>query len=223
MKSTYINGQCYYQGNNGVLLPAVTTVLKATQSPESLMALSHWRNKVGEAEANQIAANSRRRGNALHKLIKEYLQGHSPKPNDIQIQPYWDSVQPVLQQITHVQLIEEVAPNYVEVYAGKLDLLAYYQGILHTIEWTTAEEPKLNISRLYDKPLQVAAYAGAVNRYYGDRLFKSKINHGLIVVALPDREAQIFSFDRTMLVNQWDNWLDRLQLFYKFCCNSTVA
>ncbi|WP_257798553.1 hypothetical protein [Nostoc edaphicum] len=41
MKSTYINGRYYYQGNNGVLLPAVTTVLKATQPPKSLAALSY--------------------------------------------------------------------------------------------------------------------------------------------------------------------------------------
>ncbi|MEH1778366.1 MAG: hypothetical protein V7L26_04310 [Nostoc sp.] len=33
-------------------------------------------------------------------------------------------------------------PNYQELYAGKVDLVARYQGVPHLIEWTTAEEPK---------------------------------------------------------------------------------
>lgn len=214
MKSIYINRQCYYQGDNGILLPAVTTVLKATQAPESLKALSQWRKKVGQTEANRIAANSRCRGNALHKLLKEHLQGYSPKHENSFIQPYWDSVQSVLKEIDDIQLVEQVVPNYVDCYAGKVDLVARYQSVPHTIEWTTAEEPKFNIDRLYDKPLQLAAYTGAVNRYYSDRLFTSKINHGLIVVALPDREAQIFQFNRTMLIDHWDKWLNWLKFFH---------
>ncbi|MCF4966121.1 exonuclease [Nostoc sp. CMAA1605] len=215
MKSTYIHGKCYYQGDNGIMLPAVTTVLKATQSPESLKALSHWRNKVGDIEANRIAANSRRRGNALHQLIKKYLQGYLVKADKSFVQPYWDSVQLVLNKISDVQLVEQDAPNYVERYAGKVDLVARYQGVPHTIEWTTAEEAKPSIHRLYDKPLQLAAYTGSVNRHYS-HIFKSKINHALIVVALPDRDAQIFSFNRSTLINEWHNWLNRLRLFYKF-------
>ncbi|MEH1787380.1 MAG: hypothetical protein V7L23_17815 [Nostoc sp.] len=87
-------------------------------------------------------------------------------------------------------------PNYQELYAGKVDLVARYQGVPHLIEWTTAEEPKLRIDKLYDKPLQLAAYGGAINRYYSDHLFNCKINHALIVVALPGEEAEIFEFDR---------------------------
>ncbi|WP_414570172.1 exonuclease [Nostoc sp. CCY 9925] len=214
MKSTYINGRCYYQGNGGVLLPAVTTVLKATQPPESLAALSYWRNKVGNTEANRIAANSRRRGNALHQLIKEYLEGYSPKPDNSLIQPYWDSVQSVLNQLSDVQLVEQVVPNYQELYAGKVDLVARYQGVPHLIEWTTAEQPKLRFDKLYDKPLQVAAYTGGINRYYSDRLFNSKIQHALIVVALPHEQAEIFEFDRTRLIHYWNQWLCRLKFFY---------
>ncbi|MBD2596901.1 exonuclease [Nostoc spongiaeforme FACHB-130] len=213
MKSIYINGQCYYQGDNGILLPAVTTVLKATQSPESLKALSQWRKKVGETQANRIAANSRSRGNALHKLTKEHLQGYSPKPENSFIQPYWDSVQSMLKEIDDIQLVEQVVPNYVECYAGKVDLVARYQGVPHTIEWTTAEEAKGNIDRLYGKPLQLAAYTGAVNRYYSDRLFQCKIHHGLIVVALPHREAQIFPFNHKMLIDNWYGWMNRLKFF----------
>ncbi|MGI2903389.1 exonuclease [Tolypothrix sp. VBCCA 56010] len=214
MKSTYINGRCYYQGENGVLLPAVTTVLKATQPQESLAALSYWRKKVGEAQANQIAANSRRRGNALHQLIKQHFQGDSPKPDNSQIQPYWDRIQSVLNKLSDIQLVEQAVPNYKESYAGKVDLVARYKGIPHIIEWTTSEDAKLQVNRLYDKPLQLVAYGGAINRYYSDRLFTSKIHQALIIVALPGEEAEIFEFDRANLIYYWKQWLSRLKFFY---------
>lgn len=213
MKSTYINGRCYYVGKGGVLLPAVTTVLKQTQPQESIAALSYWRKKVGDAQANRIILNSRRRGEILHQMIKEHLQGYLPKLDNNLIQPYWCSIQSVLDKLSDVQLIEELVSNYMEGYAGKVDLVARYQSVPHIIEWTTAEEPKLEVGKLYDKPLQLVAYGGAINRYYGKTLFGSKINRALIVVALPGEEAEIFAFDRVGLIHYWNQWLSRLKFF----------
>lgn len=213
MKSTYINSQCYYRGNNGVLLPAVTTVLKATQTQESRNGLYYWRKKVGDAEANRITNTSRSRGNALHKMIQHHFQTNSLQPINNFIQPYWDSIQLLLKDISDVQLVEQVVPNYVETYAGKVDFVARYQGIPHVIEWTTAEEPKEKLGKLYDKPLQLTAYTGAINRQYQTNLFGDKIRSALIVVALPDQEAEVFQFDRTKLVYHWNQWLNRLQNF----------
>lgn len=214
MKSIYINGQCYYEGNDGILLPAVTTILKATQSEESRVALSNWRRKVGSSEASKIAANSRRRGTALHQMLKEHFQGNAIPTNSL-IQPYWYSIQSVLNQLSDIQLVETVVPNYKEGYAGKVDCVARYKGIPHTIEWTTAEEPK-QPDKLYDKPLQLAAYGGAINRYYGDSLFGWKIKRALIVVALPDEDAQIIPFNREEIIKRWLEWRDnRLGRFYK--------
>lgn len=214
MKSTYINGRCYYEGNGGILLPAVTSILKATQPQESLVAISHWRRKVGKDEANRIAVNSRRRGNALHQFVKEYLQGKCIATNSL-ILPYWYSLQPVLEQLSDIQRVEQVVPNYVEGYAGKVDLVARYKGIPHTIELTSADEPKLLVDKLYDKPLQLVAYGGAINRHYGNSLFGCKIKRALIIVALPDKDAEIFQFEREELIQYWHEWRQRVELFYK--------
>lgn len=214
MKSTYINGRCYYEGNGGILLPAVTSILKATQPQDSLVAISHWRRKVGKDEANRIAVNSRRRGNALHQFVKEYLQGKSIATNSL-ILPYWYSLQPVLEQLSDIQLVKQVVPNYVEGYAGKVDFVARYKGIPHTIELTSADEPKLLVDKLYDKPLQLVAYGGAINRHYGNSLFGCKIKRALIIVALPDNDAEIFQFEREELIRYWHEWRQRVELFYK--------
>ncbi len=212
MKRTSANGRFDYQDENGILLPAVTTILKATQAVESVAALSNWRKKVGNTEANRIAVTSRRRGELLHQWVKDYLQGLSPTASSL-IQPYCSSVQPVLEKLSDVQLVETVVPNYVEGYAGKVDLVARYQGVPCTIEWTTAEEPKLRVEKLYDKPLQLVAYGGAINRCYGESLFGNKIVNALIVVALPDEDAEIFVLEREQLLEYWHKWLKRLKFF----------
>jgi len=212
MKKIRANGRFDYQDENGILLPAVTTILKATQAIESVAALSNWRKKVGNAEANRIAVTSRRRGELLHQWVKDYLQGLSPTASSL-IQPYCYSVQPVLEKLSDVQLVETVVPNYVEGYAGKVDLVARYQGVPCTIEWTTAEEPKLRVEKLYDKPLQLVAYGGAINRCYGEALFGNKIVNALIVVALPDEDAEIFVLERELLLEYWQKWLKRLKFF----------
>jgi hypothetical protein len=104
-------------------------------------------------------------------------------------------------------------PNYVEGYAGKVDLVARYQGVPCTIEWTTAQEPTLRVEKLYDKPLQLVAYGGAINRCYGESLFGNKIVNGLIVVALLDEDAEIFVLEREQLLEYWQKWLKRLKFF----------
>ncbi|MCC3434399.1 MAG: exonuclease [Oscillatoriales cyanobacterium] len=212
MKKTRANGRFYYKDENCILLPAVTTILKATQPIESVAALSNWRNKVGNAEANRIALTSRRRGELLHQWVKDYLQGLSPTASSL-IQPYCYSVQSVLEKLSDVQLVETVVPNYVEEYAGKVDLVAGYEGVPCTIEWTTAEEPKLRVEKLYDKPLQLVAYGGAINRCYGESLFGDKIVNALIVVALPGEDAEIFVLEREQLLEYWQKWLKRLKFF----------
>ncbi|RUT07829.1 hypothetical protein DSM106972_020890 [Dulcicalothrix desertica PCC 7102] len=214
MNTTCMNGLRYYVGENRILLPTVSSVLKATQPRSSINALSSWRHKIGEANANSITLRSRNRGNTLHLLVKQHLQGVSVKPNNSFIEPFWYSIQPVLNKISDVKLIEAVVPNYKEVYAGKVDSVACYQNIPHVIEWTTSEEVKVKEEKLYDKPLQLVAYAGAINRCWNDSLFGSKINHALIVVALPGKEAEVFEFDRAKLIKYWKKWNQRLQSFY---------
>jgi hypothetical protein len=119
----------------------------------------------------------------------------------------------VLEKLSDVQLVETIVPNYVEKYTGKVDLVARYEGVPCTIELTTAEEPKLRVGKLYDKPLQLVAYGGAINRCYGESLFGTKVVNGLIVVALPGEDAEIFTFKREELLNYWQEWLKRLKSF----------
>ncbi|MGA9381706.1 MAG: hypothetical protein WBV73_23330 [Phormidium sp.] len=196
-------------------LPADSTILNKTLPSQYKIAFSNSRNNKGNDELNRNAADSRSRNKDLRQVIKSYLQGLSPRLSNNLIQPYWLSIQPILEQLSNVQIIDEFVPNEEQCYKSKVGCVAQYKGIPHIIQWITAEEPKRDENYLYDKPLQLVASVDAVNHYYSNSLFGSNIKHALIVVALPNQEAQIFEFGCNQLNRYRQTWQERLKLFYK--------
>lgn len=210
-KSVRQSGKSYFVDAQDRRLPSVTTILNATKPPEAREALAKWRSRLGTAEANRIAGTASRRGTLTHQQIKSYLLGQ-PKTCPEAAQPYWDSLQPVLSQIGDVRLVESPVFHYDLAYAGKVDCVASYQGIPCICDWKTADMPKGSIERLYDGPLQLAAYCGAVNHCYAEHNLVLK--HALLVVALPNQPAEVFWFDADHLLAQWQQWQERLTAFY---------
>ncbi|MFB2877235.1 hypothetical protein [Floridanema aerugineum] len=200
--------------NESSRLPADSTILNKTLPSQYKAALSNSRQKKGD-EMTLNATNSRCRNKELRQYIKRYLQELSPKPSESIILPYISSIQSILEQLSNVQIIDEFISNDEQSYKSKVGCVTRYKGIPYTIQWITAEEPKPDESHLYDKPLQLVASVDAVNYYYGNSLFGSKIEHALIVVALPNQEAQIFEFGCNQLNHYRQAWQKRLNLFYK--------
>jgi len=206
------NGKQYYIDRQGGKLPSVTTILNATKPQEDRERLFNWRQRVGVAEANQISGAASRRGTGTHKQIQRYLEGKdSPCPEAIL--PYWQSIEPVLQDVGNVRLIEGTVFNYDLGYAGIVDCVASFRGIPCICEWKTADKPKGSIERLYDYPLQIAAYSSAVNHYYRD--CNIKLEHALIVVAIPERQAEVFWFEPESMQTFWQQWEKRVAAFWK--------
>ena len=206
------NGKQYYIDRQGGKLPSVTTILNATKPQEDRERLFNWRQRVGVAEANQISGAASRRGTGTHKQIQRYLEGKdSPCPDAIL--PYWQSIEPVLQDVGNVRLIEGTVFNYDLGYAGIVDCVASFRGIPCICEWKTADKPKGSIERLYDYPLQIAAYSSAVNHYYRD--CDIKLEHALIVVAIPERQAEVFWLEPESMQTFWQQWEKRVAAFWK--------
>ena len=213
------NGKQYYIDRQGGKLPSVTTILNATKPQEDRERLFNWRQRVGVAEANQISGAASRRGTGTHKQIQRYLEGKdSPCPEAIL--PYWQSIEPVLQDVGNVRLIEGTVFNYDLGYAGIVDCVASFRGIPCICEWKTADKPKGSIERLYDYPLQIAAYSSAVNHYYRD--CDIKLEHALIVVAIPERQAEVFWFEPESMSTYWQQWEERVAAFWKLQGRSRV-
>jgi genome maintenance exonuclease 1 len=197
----------YLVDSRGIRLPGITSILKATKSPQEKAQLANWRQRVGTSEANQICRTSRDRGNLIHKLTKSYFLGESFSCPD-SIQPYWENLLPILQDIHDVRLIEGNVFHYYEGYAGRVDCVASYHGIPCVIEFKSADR----IKRLYDEPLQLAAYCGALNRQYGVK-YGVSLNHALLIATTPD-EVSLTWFDPDEVMDYWHKWQQRVAQFW---------
>ncbi len=207
------NGKQYYVDSQGAKLPSVTTILNATKPQEDRERLLNWRQRVGVAEANQISGAASRRGTGTHKQIQRYLEGKdTPCPESIL--PYWQSIEPLLQDISNVRLVEGTVFNYELGYAGIVDCVATFRGIPCVCEWKTADRPKGSVERLYDYPIQIAAYSSAVNHSY--QAYDIKLEHALIVVAIPEMPAEVFWFEPEVMQTYSQQWEERVADFWRF-------
>ncbi|MEP0889211.1 MULTISPECIES: PD-(D/E)XK nuclease family protein [unclassified Leptolyngbya] len=202
----------YFIDEMGVRLPSVTTVLNATKPPEAREALAKWRDRLGSEEASRVSIAASRRGTLTHTQLRHYLLGN-PIPCPDLIRPYWESLQPVLTDIQEVHLVETTVFHHDLGYAGKVDCVVNYQGTPCLLDWKTGDRPKGSIERLYDAPLQVAAYCGAVN--HSRQVEGVEVRSARVVVALPDQPAEVFSFDLADVLSYWEQWEERLAKFYR--------
>ncbi len=207
-KPIWENDIGYLVDSRGIRLPGITSILKATKSSQEKAQLSNWRQRVGESEANRISRTSRDRGTLLHQLTKSYFLDESFTCPD-SIKPYWDNLLPILQDIHDVRLIEGYLFHYYEGYAGRVDCVASYHGIPCVIEFKLADR----IKRLYDEPLQLAAYCGALNRQYGVK-YGVSLNHALLIVTTPD-EVSLTWFDPDEVMDYWHQWQQRVAQFWE--------
>lgn len=209
-KRSRAQGCQYFVDDQGNRLPSVTSILNATKPAEDRRALARWKARVGAEAAKQISGKASRRGTLTHKHLKQYLLGEDvPCPEAAQ--PYWESLQPVLQDIDAVRLVESTVFHYDLGYAGQVDCVASYRGAACILDWKTSDRPKETVARLRDQPLQLAAYCGAVNHTYAAE--DLNLRCALLAIALPDQPAEVFWFTPEALRDYWQQWQVRLEAF----------
>lgn len=203
-----------YYNINGIHYPGVGNIQDATQPPQVTEYWQQWRS-IPENTAKSEAA--KQRGTLFHWMVEQELklgdysdallhENVADMGELAAVAPYYRSVTDVLPRITDLLLIESAVWHPICCYAGTVDLVCKFDGIECILDWKTATKPKYP-EYLDRYQLQLAAYAGCVNRMYGTR-----IKHGVVVVALPDREAQVFQFE---LKPHWDTWLGKVRTYWE--------
>ncbi len=74
------------------------------------------------------------------------------------------SMLPVLVKVELVAAIESGVVYDLLSYAGTCDCIAVYEGQLCIFDWKTSKKKKKSLKSCHDYPVQLAAYAGAVNQ-----------------------------------------------------------
>lgn len=208
-KSIRKNRIGYVVDDFGNSLPGVTSILEFTRTPAEKARLSNWRRR-NSYEANQVISLATRIGRMGHKQIESYFLGKEIPCPEL-IQPHWQNLLPILEEIHELRLVEGNLFHFYEGYAGRVDCVARVYDLPQcTIEFKFSDR----IKPIYDETkLQLAAYIGGLNRQYG-KPYDVSINHALVILATPD------GVDITLLepkeVNEyWDKWRERVSQFWE--------
>ncbi|XP_056291505.1 mitochondrial genome maintenance exonuclease 1 [Pseudoliparis swirei] len=204
------------------LVPSVTRILQETLSPSQIFYLERWKKKMtaelGEEGFKEYSQNLFRQGKLFHSAVEDILTSCATRENTNppetseyppEVQGYLESISHVLNDVRAVRATESTVHHDTLNYLGILDCVARYRGVLCVIDWKTSEKPKPFLSNTYDNPVQVAAYAGALNN---DANYKYQVEHGLIVVAYKDGSpAHAHQLSSELMLEYWNTWLIRLE------------
>lgn len=215
--------------------PSVTKILQATMPAASLFILERWKKamikELGVAGFAKYQHDTFERGRALHALLANYLLGHGePTSGNAElssevVQKLWSSIQDVVRdKISNVRLVEHIVTHPQMNYRGIVDCVAFYENELVVIDFKTAEKPKNTIESLYDNPLQVTAYCGAINNDSSipAHVIDRNITAGLVIVAYVDgSKASTYFLGRDKVTNDyWKQWTTRLDQFSRLEVNT---
>ena len=153
-------------------LPSVTRILSATMSEESKAVLARWEKEkiglLGEEGFRQYKAEMFSRGKFLHTMLETFLEFRTlPQVTDIEDEVskrHRVSISQMIENVGTPLAIESSVCHTDLGYSGIVDCVAIINNTLTLIDWKTSEKVKNNVKALYDNPLQLAAYIGAVNR-----------------------------------------------------------
>ncbi|XP_053731096.1 mitochondrial genome maintenance exonuclease 1 isoform X1 [Synchiropus splendidus] len=206
--------------------PSVTRIIQQTMSPEQIFYLERWRKnmiaELGEIGFREYSQNLFRQGKLFHSAVEKILEsGAAQRDTDlpgedspafpIEIAGYMTSISHILKDVSDPGAIESAVQHDTLNYRGVVDCVARYKGVLCVIDWKTSEKPKPFLSNTYDNPIQVAAYAGALN---SDKNYNYQVENGLIVIAYKDGSpAHAHQLDQEMMLDYWRKWLLRLEDF----------
>jgi CRISPR/Cas system-associated exonuclease Cas4 (RecB family) len=198
-----VPGTRVYVTPEGKKYPSITTVLGARGKE----AIYEWRRRVGEEEANRITRHACARGTALHTIAEKYINNELDiykKDEMPHVVALFRSIQPILDKNIGRVVMQE-RPLYSDHLgiAGRVDLIAEYEGKLSVIDFKTSKRVKTReeISNYF---VQSCAYAIMFEERTG-----IPVSRTVIVMAIDDNPVPIVFKEKR------DSWAAELQKVIK--------
>lgn len=198
----------YICPQTGAKLPSVTTILSATGCKKQLL---EWKQRVGEAKAEQERKQATDLGTLMHTHLECHILGR-PRPGGnnlirVMAQNMADQIiEHGLKDITEVHG-NEVALYYPGLFAGTTDGVGIWRDQPCIFDFKTAKKMRTR-AMIEDYLLQTAAYGLAHNAMYGTR-----IKTGVIFMASRDLDFQTFVISGDEFEQCQLQFLDRLERF----------
>ncbi len=149
-KTEQINGRRFYNVEEGVKYPSVTTIIGEFSDNSGL---DKWRQRVGEAEADRISKFSANRGTVMHQLCEYYILSEKSTPRE--------KKDDALEKI--IPFVEEEGFTDDEMRVGKSLFLNFYNcELFNRIDSVVSVE-----EMLYSH--QMGGYAGRVDNIYKNK------------------------------------------------------
>tara|TARA_R110000851_G_scaffold219474_4_gene372246 strand:+ start:17 stop:673 length:657 start_codon:yes stop_codon:yes gene_type:complete len=204
IKTQNVDGKRYYVNAEGTKYPSITTVLSVL----SRQGIMEWRKRVGAEVANAISTKAARRGTHVHQMcedlinnklnIKEFL------PVDVEMFKTIESI--IIEKIDKIHAQESALySDYLGV-AGRVDVIAEWEGRLSVIDFKTSSKPKKKewISSYFQ---QTSAYAVMFEERTG-----IPVDQLVVLIAVDQNEPQIFVEKRD---NHIKDCIDTISMFNK--------
>lgn len=130
-----INGRVrVYETADGRRYPSVTTLLNKYQSSNKQYALSKWRKRLGNQQADLVLKNSAEAGTFMHQCIEHYCKDDfldTTHPNYY----LFEQLIPVIESIQSVWLMESMLYSDQLQIAGSVDMMAMINDELVVIDF----------------------------------------------------------------------------------------
>jgi len=198
LKTENHEGKRFYVTPEGNKFVSITSLL-GNLSKQSII---EWRRRVGETEANKISRQASSRGTRVHNICESYVKNQDgilddALPDAIDM---FNSIQPFLDRIDNVHVIEGALYSDELGLAGRTDLIAEFDGNLSVIDYKTSRKVK-NWEMCHAYFMQGAFYA-----YAYEELTGTPLNNIVIIMAVENDKPLLFRETR----NRWLNPLKQV-------------
>ncbi len=166
-------GRVYIRGDKAY--PSVTTILSHSKAEQ----LKGWRDAVGQEYADSVKTNAGYRGTAMHNWVEELFINGYVETTDYTLWRYFKTLIPILEtKINNIHYQETTLYSDKLGIAGRLDLVAEYEGELCIIDFKSADKFRSDVLFYQSYFLQVSAYAIMLEELTGKNINKAKIIFG---------------------------------------------
>ena len=192
-------------------LPSVTTVIAQTKDKKDKESIERWKQKVGEARAEEIKNEAAARGTAMHKYLEDLILGQRSMDLTTTGQEAQRMAEIIvdrgLNRCSDIYGVEAVL-YYPGLYAGSCDLIGKIDDKVSIIDFKQTNKPKQR-EWIGDYFLQMAAYGMA-----HDAVYNTAIEQGVILMCSKDGYFQEFVIEGEEYREAKYEFLRRLDQFY---------